>query len=120
MPFRTILNQLLADVPGALGVVIVDWEGEAVDQATRIGEYDIKILGAHNGIILTLLRDALARLNSDYPEEVVIRTRQGATLIQPLTEDYLLILQLDKGALVARAARKLRACAEQLYDDIAL
>ena len=120
MPFKKILNQLLLDVPGAQGVVIVDWEGEAVDQATRIGEYDIKILGAHNGIILTLLREVLARLNSDYPEEVVIRTRQGITLIQPLTEDYLLILQLQSGTLVARAAHKLRACAEQLYDDIAL
>ena len=120
MAFKKILNQLLVDVPGAQGVVIVDWEGEAVDQAARIGEYDIKILGAHSGIILALLRDVLARLHADYPEEVVIRTRQGVTLIQPLTEDYLLILQLQRGALVARAAHKLRACAEQLYDDIAL
>jgi predicted regulator of Ras-like GTPase activity (Roadblock/LC7/MglB family) len=119
MPFKEVLNQLLQDVPGSLGVVIVDWEGEAVDQATRIGEYDIKILGAHHGIILTLLRDALARMGSAYPEEVVIRTQQGTTLIQPLTEDYLLILQLQHGALVARAAQKLRCCAEQLYDDIA-
>lgn len=120
MPFKTILNQLLAEVPGSLGVVIVDWEGEAVDQATRIGEYDIKILGAHNGIILTLLRDVLARLNADYPQEVVIRTDQVATLIQPLTEDYLLIMQLERNALVSRAAYKLRACADRLYDDIAL
>lgn len=120
MPFKKILNQLLLDVPGAQGVVIVDWEGEAVDQVTRIGEYDIKILGAHNGIILTMLRDVLARLHSDYPQEVVIRTCRGITLIQPLTEDYLLILLLQRDALVARAARKLRACAEELYDDIAL
>jgi predicted regulator of Ras-like GTPase activity (Roadblock/LC7/MglB family) len=120
MPFKAVLNQLLQDVPGALGVIIVDWEGEAVEQATRIGEYDIKILGAHHGIILTLLREALERMGSDCPEEVVIRTQQGTTLIQPLTEDYLLILQLQQGALVARAALKLRRCAEFLYDDIAL
>lgn len=120
MPFKSILNQLLRDVPGALGVIIVDWEGEAVDQAAKIGEYDLKILGAHNGVILTLLRDTLERLDSDYPEEVVIRTRNGSTLIQPLTEDYLLILQVQKGTLVSKAQMKLRACAEQLYDDIAL
>jgi predicted regulator of Ras-like GTPase activity (Roadblock/LC7/MglB family) len=120
MPFKAVLNQLLQHVPGSLGVVIVDWEGEAVDQATHMGEYNIKILGAHHGIILSLLRDALTRMGSDCPEEVVIRTQLGTTLIQPLTEDYLLILQLQKGALVARATQKLRICAEQLYDDIAL
>ena len=120
MPFKAVLNQLLQDVPGSLGAVIVDWEGEAVDQATRIGEYDIKILGAHYGVILTLLRDALTRTGPDRPEEVVIRTKLGTTLIQPLTEDYLLLLQLQKGALVARATQKLRICAEQIDDDIAL
>lgn len=120
MPFKAVLRQLLQDVPGSLGVVIVDWEGEAVDQATRIGEYDIKILGAHHGIILTMLRDALTRMGTGDPEEVVIRTQLGTTLIQPLTEDYLLILQLEQRALVARAVQRLRRCAEQLYDDIAL
>lgn len=120
MPFKAVLNQLLQDVPGSLGVVIVDWEGESVDQATHIGEYDIKILGAHHGITLALLRDALTRMGSDYPEEVVIRTQLGTTLIQPLTEDYLLIMQLQKGALIGKATKELRICAEQLYDDIAL
>lgn len=120
MSFKAVLNQLLQDIPGSLGVVIVDWEGESVDQATRIGEYDIKILGAHYGVILTLLRDALTRIGSDCPEEVVIRTQLGMTLIQPLTEDYLLILQLQKGAVVGRATQKLRMCAKHLYADIAL
>ncbi len=120
MPFKAVLSQLLQEVPGALGAIIVDWEGEAVDQVTHIGEYDIKILGAHHGIILTLIRDALTRMGANDPEEVVIRTQQGTTLIQPLNEDYLLILPLCKGELVARARQKLRCCATRLYDEIVL
>jgi len=117
MPFKSLLNRLLEDVPGALGAIIVDWEGEAVDQVARINEYEIKVLGAHSGIILCLLREALSRLDSGSLEDVVIRTGQHKTLIAPLTDDYLLILQLGVEAIAARAAYKMRRCVDELRDE---
>ena len=117
MPFKSLLNRLLEDIPGALGAIIVDWEGEAVDQVARINEYDIKVLGAHSGIILSQLREALFRIDSGDLDEVVIRTGQNKTLISPLTEEYLLILQLGPKAIVARAAYKMRCCVEALRDE---
>ena len=117
MPFNSLLNRLLEDIPGALGSIIIDWEGEAVDQVTRINEYDIKVLGAHNGIILNLLRGVLSRISSGNLEEVVIRTDENKTLIAPLTKDYLLILQLGPHAIVARAAYKMRCCVDELRHE---
>lgn len=117
MPFKSLLNRLLEDIPGALGAIIIDWEGEAVDQVTRTNEYDIKILGAHSGIILGLLREALSRIDSGDLEEVVIRTGENKTLMAPLTEDYLLILQLGPEAIAARAAYKMRHCVAQLRSE---
>ena len=117
MPFKTLLNRLLEDIPGALGAIIIDWEGEAVDQVTRIGEYDIKVLGAHKGIILHLLRDALARIESGELEEVLIRTGQNKTLIAPLNEDYYLVLTLGPESIAGRAAFKMRRCVAQLRSE---
>ncbi len=117
MPFKSLLNRLLEDIPGALGAIIVDWEGEAVDHVTRINEYDIKVLGAHSGIILGLLREALSRIDNGDLSEVVIRTGENKTLILPLTEEYLLILQLGVEAIVARAAYKMRRCVDELRDE---
>ncbi|MCK5913627.1 MAG: roadblock/LC7 domain-containing protein [Desulfuromusa sp.] len=117
MPFKTLLRRLLEDIPGALGAIIIDWEGEAVDQVTRTDEYDIKVLGAHSGIILSLLREALSRVDSGDLEEVVIRTDYNKTLMVPLTEDYLLIVQLDAAAIAARAAYKMRRCVDELRSE---
>ena len=117
MPFKSLLNRLLEDIPGALGAIIIDWEGEAVDQVTRTNEYDIKVLGAHSGIILGLLREALSRIDSGDLEEVVIRTGANKTLMVPLTEDYLLILQLGPEAIAARAAYKMRLCVAELRSE---
>ena len=117
MPFKALLSRLLEDIPGAIGAIIVDWEGEAVDQAARINEYEMKVIGAHNGIILHLLRDVLGRTSSGELEEVVIRTGNNKTLIAPLTQDYLLILQLGPQAIAARAAFKARRCIASLRHE---
>lgn len=117
MPFKSLLNRLLEDIPGALGAIIIDWEGESVDQVARINEYDIKVLGAHSGIVLGLLREALSRADSGALEDVVIRTEQNKTLVAPLTEDYLLILQLGVESITARATYKMRCCIEELRGE---
>ena len=120
MSFKPILQQLLAGMPDALGAIIVDFEGEAVDQVATIAEDDLKVLAAHNGIILSLLRAAAERVAGAQPEEVIIRTAQGRVLILPLAEDYLLLVQLQRDALVARALGRMRACAAQLHGAMAL
>jgi len=117
MPFKTLLNRLLEDIPGAQGAIITDWEGEAVDQVARISEYDIKVLGAHKGVILNLLREALSRIDSGELEEVLIRTEQNKTLIAPLNEDYFLVLTLDPEAIAARAAYKMHRCVNELRSE---
>ena len=120
MQFKTVLNRLINDVPGALGAIIVDWEGEAVDQASHIDSYDIKVIGAHNGIILSGLRDALARHEGGVLEEVVIKTDRQQTLVAPLSDDYLLLLELNAAALTARASRAVRACVATLRDEFSI
>ena len=117
MPFKLLMNRLLEDIPGALGAIIIDWEGEAVDQVTQTEEYDIKVLGAHSGIILSLLREALSRVDGGHLEEVVIHTGQHKTMIAPLTEDYLLVLQLESKAITARAAYVMRPYVDELRSE---
>ncbi|MCW9049383.1 MAG: roadblock/LC7 domain-containing protein [Deltaproteobacteria bacterium] len=119
MPFKSLLNRLLKDIPGALGAIIIDWEGEAVDQVARINEYDIKLLGAHSSIILSHLKEALSHIDSGELVEVVINTGENKTLIVPLTEDYLLVLQLGPLAIVARAGYKARRCVAELRHEFA-
>jgi predicted regulator of Ras-like GTPase activity (Roadblock/LC7/MglB family) len=120
MPFKTALRQLLDAVPGSLGAIIVDWEGEAVDHVSQLNDYDIKVIGAHNGIILTRLQNVIDRTEGGRLEEVVICSSTARTLVQPLTEDYLLLLELDLTARVAAARYRLRCCAEELSDEFTL
>ncbi|WP_303721407.1 roadblock/LC7 domain-containing protein [Malonomonas rubra] len=117
MPFKSLLNRLLEDIPGALGAIIIDWEGEAVDHVARMEDYDIKVFGAHNGIILQLLRDAMARIDCGVLQEVLIRTGENKTLLAPLTDEYFLVLTLGPQSIASPAAFRMRCCVAELRPE---
>jgi predicted regulator of Ras-like GTPase activity (Roadblock/LC7/MglB family) len=119
MPFKRLLARWLDLVPGALGAIIVDWEGEAVDQVARMDSYELQVLGAHKGVILANLRDAVSRLGDEEIEEIVIATANNQTLILPLTPEYALILTLARGEALGRALFEARRCAAELRREIA-
>ncbi|MCF6178657.1 MAG: roadblock/LC7 domain-containing protein [Geopsychrobacter sp.] len=118
MPFKNHLQKMLDRLPGALGAIIADWEGEAVDQVAKMDDYEIKVFGAHKGIILTRLREALQRLDGGDLEEVLIHYEHAKALIVPLSEDYFLVLTVGPEVMVGKAAFEVRRCAEQLRLEI--
>ncbi len=119
MSFKSLLEQLLERAPGARGAIIVDWEGEMVDHAACMDSYDLQVLGAHKGVILANLREAVRRLGDEEIEEIVISTAARQTLILPVTHEYALILTLDRGDALGRALFEARRCTAELRREIA-
>ena len=119
MSFKNELSALVQSVPGALGAILADWEGEAVDQVSRMDDYQLKVIGAHKGVILTNLREVVKRLQGDSLREILITTEKNQTLILPVTDDYFLVLLLEKEGLLGRALFEARRCLEILKKEIA-
>ena len=119
MPFKSLLGHLVESVAGAQGAIIVDWEGEAVDHVARMDDYELKILGAHKGVILDRLRSAVSRLEGTDLEEIVVTTVSSQTLIMPVTPEYFLVLTLDRGDALGRALFEMRRCVAHLRQEIA-
>lgn len=118
MPFKSLLNALVERVPGAQGAIIADWEGEAVDQVGVMDAYELKIIGAHKGVILHNMREVVDRLGDDELKEIVITTKQAQTLILPVTKEYYLVLTLDRSDMLGRALLEARRCIQALYREI--
>jgi predicted regulator of Ras-like GTPase activity (Roadblock/LC7/MglB family) len=118
VPFKNHLNSLVERVPGAQGAIIADWEGEAVDQVGLMDDYDLKVIGAHKGVILHNMREVVDRLGDDELKEIVITTKQGQTLVLPVTKEYYLVLTLDRSDMLGRALLEARRCIQALYREI--
>jgi predicted regulator of Ras-like GTPase activity (Roadblock/LC7/MglB family) len=119
MPFKKLLSELVGNVPGALGAIIADWEGEAVDHVARMDDYELKVIGAHKGVILNNLRNVLGRLGEGDLQEIIITTEESQTLILPVTLEYFLVLALGRGVGLGRALLEARRCACSLEKEIA-
>jgi len=119
MPFKPLLQELIDSVPGASGAIIADWEGEAVDHVARMDDYELRVIGAHKGIILGNLRQVMNRLQEDHLQEVVIATSDAQVLILPVTHDYFLVLVTHRDAVVGQALYASRLCVAELKKEIA-
>lgn len=95
--FSVILLRL-CDASGALGVALVDSEGETVDYAGRIEPYDLRVAAAEWRLVLGILQstaDKRARSWADV-NEVIVRAQRQSFAFTALSDGYALVLVLPR------------------------
>ncbi|MDP2683397.1 MAG: roadblock/LC7 domain-containing protein [Deltaproteobacteria bacterium] len=104
MPFKAILENLVAKTPGATGAILLDWEGEAVADFSKVPDMDMPAIGAHKGIILNLARDAMLNLKqANGVKTIAISTERAGVAISTIKEGYYLVVTLEKTGPFGRA-----------------
>jgi predicted regulator of Ras-like GTPase activity (Roadblock/LC7/MglB family) len=128
-PYTPILRHLVDELPDAIGAVFADWEGEAVDQfpASPEGDdnrpgsrssFDLRLLGAHFGVVLNHVRAVLHLFHYGEPLELILQHDRLDVLIHSVSSDYYLFLGLRAGAHLAHALRELRWGAAALRAEL--
>lgn len=119
MPYKKLLTELVDATSGVTGAILVDWEGETVELACgSVDEYDLKLLAAHQGIILNQVRDACGRLLGAASSELVVTTGVGGCIVGAVGAEYALVMTFHRDALVGRALQRFRKTQKQLIKEI--
>ncbi|NJD39376.1 MAG: hypothetical protein FIA89_13795 [Geobacter sp.] len=118
MPFQTILKELVDVVPRAIGAIVVDWEGEAVQEYCHCDSYDIRFMAAHKGIILARLRETHVDNLGGEIEEVMVISQHQVLLIGAVDADYSLVLQVERPCVTAVARRHFAAAVARLKKEL--
>lgn len=116
--FGEMLAELVGTIPGAVGAVFVDWEGEAVDQFSHIPPFDIQLLGAHWGIVLRLIQETLTRHEAGAVRRVLVNGQDHDIVIQSVTEEYCVVLALHAGTHLATALDCLDRVSESIRQEM--
>ncbi len=97
--FTPLLHTLLERLPGALGAVLVDRDGEAVDWAGRLDGFDVKVAAAHLRLLYseTVAQPALLA-EAGPPREIVVRCACRTYALRMLPEGYGVAVTLARGA----------------------
>jgi predicted regulator of Ras-like GTPase activity (Roadblock/LC7/MglB family) len=118
VPFKAILKKLVEDIPHASGAILADWEGEAVEQHCLYDDFELKLLGAHKGIILNRMKDIHAGLAAGEMQDAVITTEDQQVIIGAVGPDYSLVMTLAGGAMVGLALHRFRQTVKLLEKEI--
>lgn len=105
-------------VPGSTGAILADWEGEAVEQSCKYDIFDLKVIGAHKGILLNLLKDAHQKMDAGEMTYSVITTDKQHYLTGPIGADYFLVMTIDRTAIVGLAIRHFQLAIDRMYKEI--
>jgi predicted regulator of Ras-like GTPase activity (Roadblock/LC7/MglB family) len=118
MPFHTILKDLVDTVPHAVGAILVDWEGEAVQEYCHCDSYDMRFVAAHKGIVLARLRETHTASQDGEIEDVVVTSERQILLIGAVDPDYSLVLQTTRDCPVGLARYHFSSALTQLKKEL--
>ena len=118
MPFKEILRLLVEDTPHASGAILADWEGEAVEHHCLYDDYELKLLGAHKGIILNRMKDVHVDLAAGEMQDAVITTGKLQVIIGAVGPDYSLVMTLASEAMIGLALHRFRQTVKLLEKEI--
>lgn len=118
MPFKHILKSLVEAVPHSIGAILVDWEGEAVQEYCLCDPYDMRFVAAHKGIILARLKEAHGENCGGAIEDVVVTAERQHLLIGAVDKDYSLVLQVEKPCPMGLAKYHFKKILEQVRKEL--
>ena len=117
--FGNILKAAIEAVPGALGATFADWEGETVDGfSPTIGDTNLKLRGAHWGIIYHLARTAWQKADSGQIEELMLEFDNERAIIRRVTNEYYVVLLLARESNLVAARSALDMVEAQLREEM--
>jgi predicted regulator of Ras-like GTPase activity (Roadblock/LC7/MglB family) len=117
LPYRRILETLLARVSGARTALLLDFQGEVVVGAGDLGERQ-RLIGAYQGILLGMASRAAGRFDAGDVCSLVWRHDGGSVVLTTLKDGYYLVVSLDRQVLPAVAGRHCQDARARLDEEI--
>lgn len=116
--FSAILERLVSDVPGVIGAVFADWDGEPVDQFSHAAIDEIQIMGAQWGVTVAQINQALGRLGAGRTEELWIEGDSAVYFLVKVTDAYFVVLFGKPGINLGVLRKKLSFAVEKLRGEM--
>lgn len=118
MPFQQILNDVIESVDGAVAALFVDHQGEAVQIAGELPTWDMKVIGAYQGIFLNQVSAACSALDEGAPRRMKVEWERSIVLNWAIDEEYYLVLVLRSGSNEGLAWRALGAGRDRVLEEM--
>lgn len=120
MSFKKILGDLTHSC-NAIGSILLDHDGEFVDLYIDNPEIQLKEIGAHKGVILSLIKDAeRTREEGNVVQTIGISTDTHRLALTALKENYYVLVLMLKTSHLGKAEFQSKKYAHDLEHEMGI
>ena len=95
--FNEILQRIVDGTSGALGAILMGYDGIAIDQYFKASEeLDLSLVAVEYSNVLKEIRRTAEILDTGAMEEVSIKTERLMVIIRTLNDEYFMALTLER------------------------
>jgi predicted regulator of Ras-like GTPase activity (Roadblock/LC7/MglB family) len=95
MSLRNVLKEIVESVDGALGAIVMGYDGIPLDEYLKeCPPFDLQVLSVEYATVLKEVRKAVDVLGSGTMEEISINTDVSRVIIRVIDDDLFVILAL--------------------------
>ena len=120
MSLRETLREIAVNVEGALAVMIMGYDGIAVDEiSVEQTEFDMQLLSVEYATVLKEIRRSVEVIKAGDMEEVSITTDQTCVAIRVLSDELFIVLIMKRDCNFGKGRYLLRLKSEELANTLA-
>lgn len=117
--FQEVLREVVERVDGAMGALLMGYDGIAVDQYLPDDEGGmVETLGLEFSVILKDVRRAVEMLEAGSADELVLTTEHVVAIVRMLNSEYFVVVALKPNAIAGKARHYLRMSAPRIVDAL--
>ena len=116
--FDQILKRAVLETQGAVGAIFLDCEGEEIAHYTILSGDEMKLMGAHYGIVWVEVAAMISRRLTASAAEAIFHSERGICLIRSVQKEYIVLLMVRPSEGIGQARRWLRWAAGEIQREI--
>ena len=120
MSFRSILTDIVEQVDGGIGAVILGYDGIAIDEYIKPDEesLDMQLLAVEYTTLLKEIRKTIEVLQTGALEEVSVSSGQTRIIVYAINDDFFVVLALKSDGNFGKGRYLLKRIVPQLQADL--
>ncbi|MCD4813396.1 roadblock/LC7 domain-containing protein [bacterium] len=118
MDFKTILNDLLGNVDGAIGAGLVGTDGIVIEQVSLKGSFNISDVGAEYATIVKNAKKASESFGLGKTSEILISTEKAMMIMNTLSSAYFVAIALELDGNLGRGRLEVKKALPKLEKEL--
>ena len=118
MDFKVVLNEVVQNVEGSIGIGLVGLDGIVIEQISLRDAFDINIVGVEYSGILKHAQKASRDFGLGQTLEVLITTQQATMIMMSVGEGYFLSLAISLDGNLGRGRLEMKKAIPKLSNEL--